>query len=175
MDIIIENNQLTLTINKAQIALNHPDPKAQVILSSTPADYSKSYKGLVLDSPGEYEVNSIMIDGIYLDPGHSAYTLENSFIHCLWLADYDQTPSEKQFDQLDQVNVLVISLDNTNFDDIDKLIKMVEPIIVVAYGNDSDKKATFKKEVSQSETLDKNKLKISKKDLEVETTSYYLV
>lgn len=174
MDIIIDNDQVSLVINKSQIALNHRDQKSQVTLSTTPVSDPTIYKGLALDSPGEYEVNSIMIDGIYLDPSHTAYTLEHGFIHCLWLADYDQTPSEKQFDQLDQVNVLVINLDNASFDDIDKLIKMVEPTIVVAYGDDSDKKAVFKKEVSQTEILDKSKLKISKKDLESETTQYYL-
>lgn len=169
-----------------------PKLSADVILYSD-SEQAKGGEGLVIDGPGEYEVKGAMINGIparrHVDEEGeklAIYRVNVDGYNVVLIGNVAPKLSSGQLEQLGQVDVLVLpvgghglTLDAVSASEI---ISRIEPKFVVpthfddgktAYPVPQDKIEVFLKEVGANpEPM--SKLKLSSKDLPMETTVVHL-
>ncbi len=155
---------------------NHPDHNNVEALKGTPA---------VIDIPGEYSVKGINIVGLgtYHDDKNgqeqglnTIFLLDTEDIKICHLGDLGTDLTEKQLEELDGVDVLMIPIGGKTTIDAKKaieVIKKLEPKIIIPMHykmngstvDVSDEKE-FCKEIGNCSTVKASKLTIKKKDLE---------
>jgi L-ascorbate metabolism protein UlaG (beta-lactamase superfamily) len=170
------------------IGLKVPNFEADIVtVSHSHSDHnnSKALRGnpFVVDSPGEYEIKGVMIQGISAkhDDKNGAergdnvlYRIEIDGIAIAHLGDLGHTLSDEQLDKLDGVDILLVPVGGKYTIDGKKaaeVISQVEPRIIIpmhykikGLNLDVESEAKFIKELGL-EPKQEEKLKISKRDL----------
>ena len=153
---------------------NHPDHNNPEALKGSPA---------VIDIPGEYSVKGINIVGLQSEHGptknptpNTIYLLDTEDIKICHLGDLGTDLTEKQLEELDGVDVLMIPIGGKTTIDAKKaieVIKKLEPKIIIpmhykmngSTADVSDEKE-FCNEIGNCSSVKASKLTIKKKDLE---------
>jgi L-ascorbate metabolism protein UlaG (beta-lactamase superfamily) len=128
----------------ADMGLGELKLKADVVTISHDAlghNFTQAVSGMehVLDGPGEYEIGSVFITGI------STSSKSRKFNNIIYVFDYDgltvahlgdigAVPSQKQIEDLEMVNVLLVPVgagSSLNAARAAELVSMIEPNIVI--------------------------------------------
>lgn len=133
----------------------------------------------VIDSPGEYEVGGVMVQGIVSKHGDSdeeniIFRIEMDGMAMAHLGDLGHTLTEKQLEELDGIDILFVPVGGKYTLDYKKaveVISQIEPRIVIPMHYkikglkiDIEDETKFIKELGMEPTRE-DKLKINKKDL----------
>lgn len=170
------------------IGLKVPNFEADIVTVSHGHHDHNNIKALrgnpfVVDSPGEYEIKKVMIQGIaskHDDQGGAErgdniiYRIEIDGIAIAHLGDLGHALSDEQLDKLDGVDILLIPVGGKYTIDAKKageVVSQIEPRIIIPMHYkikglklDIESEAKFIKELGASPKLEE-KLKINKKDL----------
>lgn len=164
MDVTSSGKEAIKLITKNTTVQINPtgDAKADALLFTK--GEAKSGEIIYFNSPGEYEVSGVMMDGIGLGEGNTAFSVGSEELKLAYVAGKVTELSDKQVEAFGNVDVLIVALDDQPGSAIVKLINQLEPRVVVPIDYTPDALAAFIKEVGhEPEKLDR--LKISKKDL----------
>jgi len=183
-----------LQINGTSILLDPPAedgglklPRMQndiVVYSQTGAGDRKD-KSFVIDSAGEYEVKEIFIYGLEAEDGRLIYLIEAENMRLAHLAGLSQTKlTPEQLERLEGADVLFIPVGGGNSltaKQAAELVSQLEPRLVIPMNYKIpgvklklDSADDFKKEIGgKFETI--NKLKLIRKDLPEEETSFVII
>lgn len=153
------------------LVLSHPKTKDDLACTSDDA--------FIIDTPGEYEIKGVFVNGIAYNHSSIVYWLDMGGITIGWLgAVKGKDLSTKVLEKIEGVDVLIVPVgggDVMSAKEAASVINQLEPRIVVpAYTKISGSKGLeavepFLKEYSaKHETTDK--LKITKKDVMTEDT-----
>lgn len=174
------------------IGIKPLSPKAEILIFSCDHYDSKnilkdqgSNSPFIINSPGEYEISGIIIDGI--SAKHGGELEKESFdttiykfliddISVCYLGDMGQKElNEKQLDVIGNVDVLLISVGGAyllDYKSATHIVNQIEPRIVIPMGYNIDglkikldRIDLFFKEVGISPKEKTDKLKITKEDL----------
>ncbi len=118
--------------------------------------------GLVLDTPGEYEIKGMMVTGVPVGEG-TAYVIQGDGGSVAILSDTTETLSAEALEQLSEKDVLFIAAAGY------ELIGKLEPKYVVPLGEGTELKK-FIDEMGGTTTEKQTKLKITGRDVPEETT-----
>lgn len=166
-------------------------PKADIVALTDPETDSKEVKPaneklFKISSPGEYEVGGIFIYAIALkDSKNLVYHIETEQICLGHLGNLSRALSEKELEQLNGIDILLIPVGGHNVLDAKKatdLISQIEPRIVIpmhyalpGLKEKIDSADKFCQEIGSCEKEKLDKLKITKKDLPAEETKFYIL
>lgn len=128
----------------ADMGLGELKLKADVVTISHDApghNFTQAISGMehVLDGPGEYEIGSVFITGIHT-PSKSRkfnniiYVFDYDGLTVAHLGDIGDVPSQKQIEDLELVNVLLVPVgagSSLNAARAAELVSMIEPNIVI--------------------------------------------
>ena len=118
--------------------------------------------GLVIDTPGEYEVKGMMVTGMPVGEG-TAYVIQGDNGSVGILSDATETLSAEAQEQLSELDVLFIAAARH------ELIGKLEPKYVIPLGEGAELKK-FIDEMGATATEKQAKLKITGRDVPEETT-----
>ncbi len=143
--------------------------------------------GLVITTPGEYELKQVFIYGLALasDPGKIHFRIEAEGLSLGHLGDLTGNLQNGELEALEGVDILFVPIggkDTLSAEAAAKLISQIEPRVVVpiqykitglkiAY----DDVAGFLKEMGSKDVQPEAKWKIAKKDLPAEETQVVLL
>lgn len=166
------------TLKPDVVVLSHQNNK------KFPTDVFEN-RPFVIDNPGEYEVNGMFVFGTPIKgegqkhPYQMMYRFEMEGITVGFLGGMHRTLEESEVAKLDNIDILLLPVGGGGQMDAKQAIdtiQLVEPRIVVPLYHqiegvklDLGTADTFCKQIGVCERQDVNKLKISKKDLPVET------
>ncbi len=128
----------------------------------TAAEVNESAAGLVIDSPGEYEVKGMMITGFPVGEG-VAYAIQSDTATAGILTNVTDTLSAEALEQLSELDVLFIAAEGY------ELIGKLEPKYVVPLGSGETLKK-FLDEMGATAVESVAKLKVGNRDVPEETT-----
>jgi len=172
------------------IGLRPPQGQADIVLSSHDHFDHNNVTALkgeprILDIPGEYSVKGVNIVGLQTKHGadkevlNTVFILETEDIKICHLGDLGEALNEKQLEEIDSIDVLLIPVGGNFTIDAKKakeIIKKIEPKIVIPMHYkmkgttikiDDEKK--FCNEMGNCPKEKTSKLNIKKKDLEGKT------
>ena len=164
MDITFsDKNTIKISGKSADVAINAASgTKADLLLFTDPSTKvvtEKSFQG-----PGEYEVMGMMVDGVEIDASNTAYSLVIDDMHITYAIGLEAPLTDAQLERLDGVDILVISVQDSKADLMNKIISQVEPKVLIPIMDSEPELAKIKAEFGKdTEPIDKYKL--SKKDL----------
>ncbi|MEX0934674.1 MAG: MBL fold metallo-hydrolase [Candidatus Saccharimonadales bacterium] len=167
-----------------------PDPKikADVLLySQKPSKDINSKIDFLIDSPGEYEIRSVMIDGIAARlhtqkqeeaPKGVIYTISHKDIRILVAGNIHPDIADDQLDRIDGVDALVVPVGGKGLT-MDKeaaadFIRQFDPALVIPvhyddaktkYPMPQDKVDSFLQEVGATDASREKSIKISNRDI----------
>jgi len=166
-------------------------PKADIVALTDPSSDTKEVKPITeeifrIDSPGEYEVKGIFVYAIGLkDKNNLIYHIESEQVSIGHLGNLNRALSEQELEQLNGIDILLLPTGGNSVLDAKKatdLISQIEPRIVIpmhyalpGLKEKLDSVDNFCKEIGSCEKGKLDKLKITKKDLPVEETKYYIL
>ena len=129
------------------LGLSLPHPKADIVTVShnTPHhNYVAGVKGnfMVIDSPGEYEINGVFVTGIHMTPPKSAksptqnkvFVIYMEDINLCHLGDLAYVPTQKQVEDMGNIDVLLTPVGGQNAlnaAQAAEVISLIEPSIVI--------------------------------------------
>lgn len=143
---ITERKQATIVTDPyaASVGLGELKLKSDVVTISHDApghNYVAAISGMehVLDGPGEYEIGGVFINGIATPSRNGrfnniVYVFDYNGLTVAHLGDLGEVPSQKQIEDLEQVNVLLLPIgggSSLNAAGAAELVSMLEPNIVV--------------------------------------------
>ncbi|MBI2798287.1 MBL fold metallo-hydrolase [Candidatus Saccharibacteria bacterium] len=144
----------------------NPSKLKDLVLLSTGLDQAKP-EGTVFDSPGEYEVQGCMIDGIDLGDGKTGYALEVDGLRTGYIPAGVESLNDKQIEVYDSLDILILPVVGEKAEATNKIIGQFEPRVIIPYDYDSKQfellGAEFGGEVQKTE-----RFKVNAKDLDVE-------
>ena len=168
MDITFsDKNTIKISGKSADVAINAASgTKADLLLFTDPSTKvvtEKSFQG-----PGEYEVMGMMVDGVEIDASNTAYSLVIDDMHITYAIGLEAPLTDAQLERMDGVDILVISVQDSKADLMNKIISQVEPKVLIPIMDSELELAKIKAEFGKdSEPIDK--YKISKKDLPIDS------
>lgn len=118
--------------------------------------------GLVIDSPGEYEVKGTMITGVPVGEG-TAYVVQGDNARIGILTNVDENLGAEALEQLSELDALAIAAAGY------ELIGKLEPKYVIPLGDATEVKK-FVDEMGASAAEPQAKLKVSNRDVPEETS-----
>ncbi len=169
----------------------NPKVKADVVLySQEPKQDINSKIDFVIDSPGEYEIKSVMIDGIAARlhtqdkdevPAGVIYTLTHKDMRILVAGNIHPDVSDEQLDRIDGVDALIVPVGGKGLT-MDKeaaaeFIRRFDPGLVIPihyddgktkYPMPQDSVESFLQEVGASDTEHEPSVKITSRDVSEE-------
>ena len=129
------------------LGLSLPHPKADIVTVShnTPHhNYVAGVKGdfMVINSPGEYEINGVFVTGIHMTPPKNAksptqnkvFVIYMEDINLCHLGDLAYVPPQKQVEDMGNIDVLLIPVGGQNAlnaAQAAEVISLIEPYIVI--------------------------------------------
>lgn len=164
MDITFsDKNTIKISGKSADVAINAASgTKADLLLFTDPSTKvvtEKSFHG-----PGEYEVMGMMVDGVEIDASNTAYSLVIDDMHITYAIGLEAPLTDAQLERMDGVDILVISVQDSKADLMNKIISQVEPKVLIPIMDSEPELAKIKAEFGKdTEPIDK--YKVSKKDL----------
>ncbi len=164
MDITFsDKNTIKISGKSADVAINAASgTKADLLLFTDPSTKvvtEKSFHG-----PGEYEVMGMMVDGVEIDASNTAYSLVIDDMHITYAIGLEAPLTDAQLERMDGVDILVISVQDSKADRMNKIISQVEPKVLIPIMDSEPELAKIKAEFGKdTEPIDK--YKVSKKDL----------
>jgi hypothetical protein len=168
MDITFsDKNTIKISGKSADVAINAASgTKADLLLFTDPSTKvvtEKSFQG-----PGEYEVMGMMVDGVEIDASNTAYSLVIDDMHITYAIGLEAPLTDAQLERMDGVDILVISVQDSKADLMNKIISQVEPKVLIPIMDSELELAKIKAEFGKdTEPIDKYKL--SKKDLPIDS------
>ncbi|MSR89549.1 hypothetical protein EXS53_01255 [Patescibacteria group bacterium] len=168
MDITFsDKNTIKISGKSADVAINAASgTKADLLLFTDPSTKvvtDKSFHG-----PGEYEVMGMMVDGVEIDASNTAYSLVIDDMHITYAIGLEAPLTDAQLERMDGVDILVISVQDSKADLMNKIISQVEPKVLIPIMDSELELAKIKAEFGKdTEPIDKYKL--SKKDLPIDS------
>jgi len=169
------------------IGLRPPQGQADLVLVSHNHSYHNNVEVLkgeprILDIPGEYSVKGINVIGIQSyhsdkkDIANTIFILESEDLKVCHLGDLGTDLNEKQLEEIDGVDVLMIPIGGKFTIDAKKaidLIRKIEPTIIIPMhykmkgsASDADDEKKFCNEMGNCPREKVSKINIKKKDLE---------
>ncbi len=128
----------------ADMGLGELKLKADVVTTSHDAaghNFTQAVSGMehVLDGPGEYEIGSVSITGIATPSkngkfNNTIFVFDYNGLTVAHLGDIGDVPSQKQIEDLELVNVLLVPVgagSSLNAARAAELVSMIEPNIVI--------------------------------------------
>ena len=158
-----DKNTIKIAGKSANVAINAASgTKADLLLFTDPSTKvvpEKSFYG-----PGEYEVMGMMVDGVEIAASNTAYSLVVDDMHITYAIDLNTALTDAQLERMDGVDILIISVQDSKADLMNKIISQVEPKVLIPIMDSEAELAKIKAEFGKdSEPIDK--YKVSKKDL----------
>lgn len=92
----------------------------------------------VITKPGEYEVEGISVFG-YKTEESMAYVVQFDDIRVLYLGNLSKPLSEKNVTELENIDVVIVSVDSMPVKDVVDVVAKLEPYYVLPYGTMVDK------------------------------------
>lgn len=92
----------------------------------------------VITQPGEYEVEGISVFG-YKTDSNNVYVIQFDDIRVAYLGNIDKALSEKNISELENIDVVILSVDSLATKDSVELVSKLEPYYVLPYGEQSAK------------------------------------
>lgn len=144
-------------------------------------------KSKVIDGPGEYEINGVLIEGINMFHDqeqdnvrreNTVYTIEMDGLILCHLGDLGHSLSSQQAEQLSHVEILLLpvgGVSTINAETAAKIVRMLEPAIVIPMHfqteitPDLEPIERFLKEIGVKECIPQSKLSVTKSKLPAET------
>ncbi len=184
----LQNNQDIILIDPQSpknIGLKGPSSKATILVLTDPNDKKASEikDGLLVNSPGEYEIRGIMIYGIDCprkDKNLTIYQIEMDRVRYGFLGEINTQLRSEELEHLDGIDVLFIPVGGKNTIGPEKAIEIInsiEPKIVIPCCYKIPKTKTnqgtleeFLKEMGVKNIERTEKLSLNKKDLSFEET-----
>lgn len=87
----------------------------------------------VITQPGEYEVEGISVFG-YKAETNNLYVVQFDDVRVAYLGNIDKSLSEKSVSELENIDVVILSVDNMATKDSVELVSKLEPYYVLPYG-----------------------------------------
>jgi L-ascorbate metabolism protein UlaG (beta-lactamase superfamily) len=169
------------------IGLRPPQGQADLVISSHDQPDHNNVTALkgdprIINIPGEYSVKGINITGINSihdekeDMANTIFVLESEDLKICHLGDSTVNLTEKQLEEIDGVDILMIKVAGKNYSGIKKtveLVKKIEPTIVIpmhyrikGVNSDLADEKPFCHEIGNCPKTKISKLNLRKKDLE---------
>lgn len=124
----------------------------------------------LLPGPGEYEVGGVLSYGL----GEGGYVFRDEEFGYGYLDGINKELEEKKLDDLPDVEVLFVNIaDGKNISVIEKNIKIFDPRIVVAYGDDENTESILSN-IGRYDSVE-GTLKLKKSDLPFEGQKVYFI
>ena len=92
----------------------------------------------VITNPGEYEVEGISVFGSRTEDS-TAYVVQFDDIRVLYLGNLSKPLSEKNITDLENIDVVIVSVDAMPIKDVVEVVSKLEPYYVLPYGEMVDK------------------------------------
>lgn len=163
------------------VGLGEVKLKAEVVTISHNADghnYARAVSGSehVLDGPGEYEIGGVFITAIPTPSkngafNNSVFVFDYDGVTVAHLGDIGSVPSQKQIEDLEQVNILLVPVGggtSLNAAGASELISMIQPNLVIPMHYaipgltiELDSIDRFLKEMGVAEPKEQSSLKIN--------------
>lgn len=153
----VTTKQLSILIDplEKEYKLKLPNLKADMVLYTAPNDAANGGDRFVVDSPGEYEMKTILVKGVAAqqhidkpeDPKRGViYAVAANDVHLLVLGNIDPNLSDKQREAIGEVNILAVPVGGHGLtldaNAAAKIISQFEPQFTVPVHYD-DGKATY--------------------------------
>lgn len=164
MDITFSNrNSINISTKLLNIAINPEDQvKADLLLFSSLTD--KKHEARFFCGPGEYEVLGCMVDGIYINTNNTAYSLVVEDMNICYMVDLEEALSDKQVEQIDGVDVLIVSVKDDQPELMNRIIAQITPRVMIPLAQNQGALDKIKTEIGQDvEAIER--FKLTKKDL----------
>lgn len=87
----------------------------------------------VITQPGEYEVEGISVFG-YKAEESNVYVIQFEDIRIVYLGDLSKPLSEKTIAELENIDVVIVSVDSMPIKDVVDAVSKLEPYYVLPYG-----------------------------------------
>lgn len=87
----------------------------------------------LIDKPGEYEVEGISVFG-YRAEESSVYVIQFEDMRVLYLSNLTKPLSEKNITDLENIDVVIVSVDAMESKDLVEIVAKLEPYFVLPYG-----------------------------------------
>ncbi|MAG44659.1 hypothetical protein CL633_02095 [bacterium] len=135
------------------LAIANPENKQSSIPST---------KGVfIINMPGEYEVLGIFIQAFSLFKKSLTFLAKIENISLCFIANTDKILSDQQIEELNNIDILLAKTSKNTA----KIIKQIEPRILMPFGNLQNIKNLIKEIGIKPKKIDNNKLNIKKADL----------
>lgn len=87
----------------------------------------------VIASPGEYEIEGISVFG-YANEGTNVYVIQVEDIRVAYLGNIAKPLTEKSITDLENIDVVIVSVDTMPIKDMVEIVAKLEPYYVLPYG-----------------------------------------
>lgn len=173
------------------LGLSPPSVKADIVTISHRAPHHSNIKAakgaFVVDGPGEYEISSVFITGVNIDPVKNNENKERNNVFVIYLddiaichlGDLNHVPTQKQVEDMGNIDVLLVPVGGQNAlaaAQAAEVISLIEPFIVIpmhyklpniTINLDPVQKFLTEMGISKTETVES--LKLTKSSLPDET------
>lgn len=89
-------------------------------------------------APGEYEVEGISVFG-YKAENKNVYVVQFDDVRVAYLGNLEVTLTEKTITELENIDVVIVSVDSLPTKDVVELVSKLEPYYVLPYGENVEK------------------------------------
>ncbi|MDD4358731.1 MAG: MBL fold metallo-hydrolase [Candidatus Pacebacteria bacterium] len=157
-----EKNQEPVFIIIDPIDKTYPKKDTTVLLLSYALEYGKKEKPFTISAQGEYEVKDIHFQAIPAEKGKLIFVIKCDHIKICHLGKLEQGElSENVLKELGRIDILMV---NAGEDDKTKMIKQIEPAIIIPM--DYDNIDLFLKKLGEKSIEPVDFYKVQKKDFE---------
>lgn len=158
----IKDNVYLVTFKSVSVSINEDSDKSDISIFTNPQAISSRLT--LFSTPGEYEVQNCMIDGVRITDDVTAYGLTVDEMHIAYIDQLTTKLSDQQLEAFAAIDVLITTIDENNADLSNKLIAQLEPKLTIAAVNNEkvleDLQKGFGGEIRKDE-----RFKITKKEL----------
>lgn len=159
--IINEKTQEPVSLIIDPVDENYPKKETNILLLTHEMKHSKE-KVFTVSSAGEYEVKDVYIQAIPLKLGGLIFVIKAEGIKLCHLGNIEESELlENELKELGMINILFI---NAGEEDKTKIIKQIEPSIIIPM--DYEEVETFLKRLGESNKEGVDYYKLQQKDLE---------
>lgn len=88
----------------------------------------------VITQPGEYEVEGISVFGYKADDETNIYVMQCEDVRILYLGDLAKPLSEKTITDLENIDVVILSVDTLAIKEAIEVVSKLEPYYILPYG-----------------------------------------
>lgn len=114
-----------------------------------------------IENPGEYEVEGISVFGYKAEGSSVVYVIQGEDLRIVYLGDLSKPLPPKTITELENIDVVIVSVDSMPIKDVVEVVAKLEPYYVLPYGEMTAKFVAAYEHGSRSvKSLSLNKLSL---------------